>query len=165
MKERVFNLLNSQVQKEFESAYAYLDLAAFFESISLTGFSKWYYVQAREEEKHAMKIFRYIFDEDHKVQLMPLSPLKERPKNISAALNIALSQEIEITRLIHTIYRVALEEEDFATKNFLEWYVSEQVEEEVNARKMVEDYKLYGSTADGLFLLNQELSKRKGGCI
>lgn len=162
MKERILELLNNQVQKEFESAYVYLDLAAFFDSICMPGFSSWYMIQAAEEEKHAMKIYNYIFDSDETVSLMPLSPLKEKPRSISSALTAALNHEKEITRLIDVIYRACIQEEDFATKNFLEWFIAEQREEESTARKMITDFKAFGGSAEGLYLLNQKMMKRKG---
>ena len=161
MKERILELLNNQIQKEFESAYAYLDLAVFFDSLSLPGFSNWYMAQAAEEEKHALRIYNYVFDSGEVVKLMPVSPLKEKPRSIIAALSTAFNQEKEVTRLIQVIYRVCEQEEDYATKNFLEWFIAEQREEETNARTMIEDFKTFGSSAEGLFILNQKLMKRK----
>lgn len=161
MKDKIYTMLNTQIQKELESAYAYLDLAVFFDSLALSGFSRWYKIQAEEEEKHAMKIYDYLFDSDLVVQLYPLSSLREKPKSISAALNTALSHEIEVTGLIYAIYQEAEKEGDLATRDFLGWFVSEQLEEESTARRMIEDYKMFGCSSEGLFLLNEKLMKRK----
>ncbi|MCQ2596992.1 MAG: ferritin [Treponema sp.] len=161
MKERILTLLNSQIEKEFESAYAYLDIAAFFDSLSLCGFSRWYKIQAREEELHAMKIYDYIFESDEMVELKMIYPLKEKPRSIATALNLALNHEKEVTRAIHAIYKAAQDEEDYVTTNFLEWFIAEQKEEEDTARKMIAEFKMFGGTSEGMFLLDDKLKKRK----
>ena len=164
MKDKIYNMLNEQIQKEFESAYAYLDIAAFFDSLALSVFSRWYKIQAEEEEKHAMRIYDYIYESGHMVKLLPLSTLKDKPKSILGALNLALTHEEEITGMINTINSTASREEDYATQNFLVWFMAEQREEESSARKMIEDYKMFGGSSEGLYLLNEKLMKRKGEC-
>lgn len=164
MKDKIYNMLNEQIQKEFESAYAYLDIAAFFDSLALSGFSSWYKIQATEEEKHAMRIYDYIYESDHMVKLLPLSTLKDKPKSIAGALNLALTHEVEITAMIDAINLAASREDDYATQNFLAWFIREQREEEASARKMIEDYKMFGGSSEGLFLLNEKLMKRKMEC-
>ncbi len=157
----ISTLLNAQIQKEFESAYIYLGFAAFFEQKGLSGFAKWYKIQAREEESHAMKFYDYLCRTDQKIDLLPINAPQKKPESIDQTLKAGLVHEEYVTGLISNIYFQAEKENDLFTLNFLEWFITEQLEEEENARTLITKYEIFGSTPEGLYALDKELSQRK----
>lgn len=161
MNEKIASLLNGQIQKEFESAYSYLGFASYFDSEGLAGFSHWYKVQAKEENEHAIKFYKYLISSGQKVKLLDIKAPKEKLESIEQVLKLGLANEEYITGLINDIYTLAQKEHDYFTKNFLEWFVREQFEEECNAHELLEKYRLFGKTSEGLYELNKELGKRE----
>ena len=160
MNRTISALLNSQIQKEFEAAYIYIGFAAFFDKKGLSGFSKWYRGQAEEEKEHAMKIFDYLGRINQPVELLPIPAPKYKLENIEQVLKLGLEHEEYITGLITTIYIQAEKEQDFFTKNFLEWFITEQFEEEETAKILIEKYSNFGITPQGLFILDKALETR-----
>ena len=154
------SMLNTQIQKEFESAYLYLGFAAFFEHQGLQGFSEWYRQQAEEEKEHAVKIYDYLCKTGQTVELLPISALKAKPASIQQALEKSLEHEEYITSLITALYFQAEKEKDLFAKNFLNWFVNEQFEEEQKAGELIIKYNLFGSTPEGLHALDKELGCR-----
>ena len=161
MSTLLSSMLNTQIQKEFESAYIYLGFSAFFDKKGLSGFSNWYKIQAKEEEPHAMKIYDYLCKVNQPIELLPISAPKNKVENISQVLSQSLEHEEYVTNLISTLYFQAEKEKDLFAKNFLEWFISEQLEEEQNAKNLIEKYENFGSTPEGLYLLDKELAARK----
>ena len=161
LDEKIAGQLNDQIKKEFYSAYLYLEMNNYFLERCLNGFAHWYEVQAREECDHAMKIYRYLHDEGNAVKLQPI----EAPAVVFATdmdvLCQALAHEEYVTESINAIVALAYEQQDYRTLQFLDWFVAEQAEEEVNARDMVNRLSLYGESSKGLYLLDHELGKRK----
>lgn len=160
MKERILEMLNEQIQMEFDSAYAYLGIASYFDSLGLCGFSHWYKKQAQEEESHAMRIYDFIYQCGQSVTLFPVGMKEQKIKGIEHALNIAMNQEQDVSKSIFNIYYAASDESDLTTCVFLEWFVTEQQEEEDSARNMMERFKMIGNSSDGLFFMDKELKKR-----
>lgn len=160
MSTLLSSMLNTQIQKEFESAYIYLGFAAFFDRKGLPGFSGWYKIQAKEEESHAMKIYDFLCKINQPVELLPIAAPKEKPETISQVLAKALEHEEYVTNLISTIYFQAEKEKELFAKNFLEWFISEQLEEEQNAKELIGKYEIFGSTPEGLYALDKELGHR-----
>lgn len=160
MNRTITALLNTQIQKEFEAAYNYIGFAAFFDKKGLSGFSKWYRVQAEEEKEHAMKIYDYLCRINQPIELLPVPAPKYKLENIEQVLKLGLEHEEYITGLITTIYIQAEKEQDFFTKNFLEWFIREQFEEEESAKILIEKYSNFGITPQGLYILDREMGTR-----
>lgn len=160
LNEKIAALLNEQVNKEFYSAYLYLDFANYFEDEGLDGFAHWYEIQAQEERDHAFMIRRYLIDNGHRVTFGEIA----KPDNKFAAhidpLKAGLVHERYVTSLITNVYAAAFEAKDFKTMQFLDWFVKEQGEEEKNADDLIKKMQLFGCDAKGLYMLNQELNAR-----
>lgn len=160
LDKKVAGLLNDQINKEFFSAYLYLEMDNYFRKRGLDGFAHWYQVQAREECDHAMKIYQYLQDEEEMVELKAIEAPREQFTCDMDVLRKALAHEEYVTESINNIVSTAFDLHDYRTMQFLDWFVEEQTEEEVNARDMINKLCLYGEDAKGLYLLNHELSKR-----
>ena len=160
MDKKVKDLINDQINKEFYSAYLYLDMANFYDEKGLSGFANWFEKQAKEEEEHAMKFYAYLHDNNEKVKLLPIDAPKSAYKSIKAPLDAALKHEKYVTALIHAIYEAADKVADCRTKNFLAWFIEEQGEEEKNAKELVDKMELFGDDKQALYLLDKELGGR-----
>lgn len=164
MNKNIAILLNSQIQHEFESAYMYLDFASFFDAKGLSGFATWYKVQADEEISHAMKFYDYLHQTNNCVNLLPINPPETKLENIRQILKMGLEQERNVTALIDRIYTEAEEVHDYATMNFLEWFIAEQIEEESEASGLLDQIDLFGDSREVLFELDKKFGKRKKAC-
>jgi len=161
LKKAVEEAINEQIKQEFSSAYVYLAMSAYFESKNFAGFAKWMRLQHEEELAHAMRLFDYVHDRGGQVALHGIEP---PPTDFSGPLDVfeqALTAERTVTQLINDLYRLAGDEKDPATEVALEWFISEQVEEEKTAEEIVEKLKLIGNNGMGLFMLDQELGARQ----
>jgi len=160
LSEKVAALLNEQVNKEFYSAYLYLDFSNYFEARGLDGFANWYKIQAQEERDHAMLFYQYLHNNNAKVTLDAIAkPDKELDSDMTV-LKAGLEHEIYVTSLINNIYAAAHEVKDFRTMQFLDWFVKEQGEEETNANDLISKMELFGSDPKSLYMLNSELAGR-----
>ena len=129
--------LNTHLNEEFYSSYLYLSMAAYFEAKNLKGFANWMRIQAAEEQMHGMKFFNFILQKGGKVTLAEIGAPKIEWKSISEVFTDTLKHEQKITGLINKLVEVAMLEKDFATNNFLQWFVTEQVEEEANVEEII----------------------------
>ncbi|MBE6999870.1 MAG: ferritin [Clostridia bacterium] len=157
---KVHALLNQQINKEFYSAYLYLDFSNYFKAKSLDGFANWYMVQAQEERDHAMLFYTYLQNENMTVTLEAIDKPDKTFECDMDVLKAGLEHEIYVTSLINDIYAAAYEGRDFRTMQFLDWFVKEQGEEETNANDLISKMELFGSDPRSLYLLNQELAAR-----
>lgn len=160
MNEKIFKALNEQIKHEFYSAYLYLSMASYFETIPLEGFSKWFRKQSQEEYSHGMKIYDYIIDRNCHVDLQAIEKPPVAFNSIEDVFQQALNHEQKVTSLIHQLYDLAIQEGDHATRVFLHWFIEEQVEEEKNANDNLDQVKFNGDDRAGLFVLDQNFSKR-----
>ena len=160
MDKKVHELLNQQINKEFYSAYLYLDFSNYFEDVGLDGFANWYKIQAQEERDHAMLFYQYLQNENQKVTLEAIDKPDKKIESHMDVLKAGLEHEKYVTSLINDIYAVAYDVRDFRTMQFLDWFVKEQGEEETNANDMITKMELFGSDPRSLYLLNQELAAR-----
>ncbi len=160
MDKKVATLLNSQINKEFYSAYLYLEFANYFERKGLAGFAHWYEVQAQEERDHAMLFYRFLLNNEEKVTLEAVEAPGTDAEGDSDILAEGLKHEKYVTALINDIYAAAYSVKDFRTMQFLDWFVKEQGEEEKNASDLITKYQLFGSDAKGLYMLDNELKAR-----
>jgi len=153
--------INKQMNFEFLSANLYLSMSAYSSYKGLDGFGSWFYNQYLEEQIHAMKMYHYILDQGHRVEL------ESCPKpevDFGSPLHIfetSLAHEREVTRRIYALVDLALEERDHGTNSFLQWFVSEQVEEEATLNGIIDKVKLVESSGNGIFMLNRELGERQ----
>ena len=160
LDSNVKRLLNEQVNKEFYSAYLYLDFSNFYKSKGLDGIANWYNVQAQEERDHALLFLQYLQNNGEKVTLEAIAKPDKEFNCHRCALEVGYEHEQYVTSLINTIYEAAYAVKDFRTMQFLDWFVKEQGEEEKNADDMLKKYDLYGSDPKGLYSLNSELAAR-----
>jgi ferritin len=149
--------INTQIQKEFESAYLYLAMAAHFDALSLPGFASWMRKQFEEEQGHAFKFYDYVNDQRGRVTLLPIAqPPAEFGKPVEIFQQV-LAHEQKVTASLKAIYDLALKEGDQATQIALQWFISEQVEEEKNAADAIEQLKMGGELPFGLLFLDQHV--------
>ena len=160
MNEKVRELLNQQINKEFYSAYLYLDFSNYFQARGLDGFANWYMIQAQEERDHALLFYTYLQNENMPVTLDAIA----KPDKVFTChmdvLKAGLEHEEYVTSLINDIYAEAYAAKDFRTMQFLDWFVKEQGEEETNANDLITKMELFGSDPKSLYMLNQELAAR-----
>lgn len=158
--KNVKELLNTQINKEFYSAYLYLMFANYYEDEGLSGFNNWYTVQAQEERDHAMLMLRYLQMNGESIVLEAIDKPVAELNNHMDPLQEAYKHEQYVTGLINNIYSAAYDVRDFRTMQFLDWFVKEQVEEEDNASNLIKKMEMFGTDAKGLYMLDQELAGR-----
>jgi len=160
MNKKIEAAVNEQINAEMYSAYLYLSMSGYFQSKGLTGFAKWMEIQAAEEFSHAKRFYDYLF---HKGGRISLKPIQGPPGDWDSTENVfheVLKHEEKVTSLINSLVDLAIQEKDHATNNMLQWFVSEQVEEEANATDIINKIKLIGNDGNGLFMIDKELGVR-----
>jgi ferritin len=160
LNEKMEKALNDQLNAEMYSSYLYLSMAAYFQSINLSGFSTWMRVQTQEEMVHAMKFYDFINERGGRVTLGQIEGPPTEWESPLAAFEAALKHEQKVTGLINSLMDLALEGRDHATQIFLQWFVTEQVEEEDSANEVIQKIKLMGDAQGGLFMIDRELGQR-----
>jgi ferritin len=160
LSEKMSKALNKQINAEMYSAYLYLSMAAYFESVSLSGFAKWMEMQTMEEMSHAKKMYDFVNERGGRVILETIEQPKTEWSSPLEAFEDAYKHEQYVTSLINSLVDLALEEKDHATNNFLQWFVAEQVEEEASADAIVQKLKLVGGKGNAIFMMDRELGQR-----
>jgi ferritin len=159
--KKVQDALNKQINEELYSAYAYLGLAAEADRLGLPGFVNWFKLQYNEELAHADRFFNYILERDGEIQLEPIGRPEVSNETALSLFTKALKHEEHITQCIFNLKDLARAESDHATDVFLEWFVTEQVEEEANARAVIDQLKMIDGNPNGLFMVDRELAGRQ----
>jgi ferritin len=152
---------NRQMNQELRNAYLYLAMAAYFDSLSLTGFAHYFKVQAREELGHAMKFYEFMVDRGWEVELQDVPNPKTKWGSVLEATEDFLAAETENTKRIWRLVDLAREAGDKAAENFLQWFVSEQVEEEKNASELLAKVRMARDQPAALLALDRALAERK----
>ena len=160
LTEKMEKALNGQLNAELYSSYLYLSMNAYFKSVNLDGFANWMYYQAQEELEHSMKFYDFVIQRGGKVVLAQIEAPPSEWDSPLAVFEATLAHEQKVTGLINDLVEIALEEHDHATNIFLQWFVSEQVEEEESVGGVLEQLKLMGDAKGGLFMIDRELAKR-----
>ncbi|MBN1488951.1 MAG: ferritin [Phycisphaerae bacterium] len=160
VSKKIEEALNQQLNAELYSSYLYLSMAAQFEADNLSGMAHWMAAQAKEEWEHGMKFYSFLHDRGGRVVLKQIDTPPVEWSRPLAAFEEAYKHEQLVTSKINALMDLAIKESDYATKEFLGWFVSEQVEEEANVSKIVERLKLLGDSKNGLFMMDHELAKR-----
>lgn len=161
ISKKMETALNEQVNKEFYSAYLYLAMSAYSNTIGLPGFAQWMRFQYQEEILHVTKMYDYILNQGGQVHLKAIEePAKEYGTPLEIFEN-TLAHEQFITRSIHTLMGLAVDERDYATQAFLQWYVTEQVEEESNVNDILAPLRMVGNDKSGLMMIDRQLAARQ----
>jgi len=160
LNKTIQDAMNEQIKNELYSAYLYFSMSAYCESINLAGFGHWMRVQAQEEVGHAVKFYGFIHDRGGRVVLQAID---QPPVEFQSPLDVfekTLEHEQKVTAMIHDLYTLAVQEKDYASQIFLQWFVTEQVEEEDNASQIVETLEMIGDSRQALLMLDRELGRR-----
>lgn len=160
MQPKMLEALNEHLNEEFFSAYYYLSMSAYFHDTDFNGFGQWMRMQYQEELAHAAKFYDFINDRGGKVTLTEIQTPPHAWDSPLAVFEDALSHEKEVTQKIYKLVDLSLEMRDHAANTFLQWFVTEQVEEESTATEIMQQLKLVGDDGNGLFLMDRELGQR-----
>lgn len=160
LSKTIENALNEQVNAEFWSAYLYLSMACNFEAEGLSGIANWFRIQFQEEQAHAQIFMNYIHSRGGRVALKPIAEVPEKWDGPLSAYRDTLAHEQKVTALINNLFAMAEAEHDYATREKLNWFISEQVEEEETAKTLIDKLQLIGDNGYGLYMLDQELAAR-----
>ena len=152
--------INEQINKELYSSYLYLSMAAHFEEQNLPGFAKWMHIQEGEERGHAMKLYEFLIERGGRVELKPIAAPEGEWKNSLELFRQVAAHEAAVTASIHNLYETALKEKDYAAQVILQWFVTEQVEEEKNAAEIVAQLELVEARGTAVLMLDHRLGKR-----
>jgi ferritin len=161
LTQKVQDALNAQLNLELYSSYVYLSMSAYFESVNLKGMAGWMRVQTQEELAHAAKFLNFITERSGRVILKEVKGPKTEWSSPLEAFEDAYRHECLVSSQINELVNLSIHEKDHATNNFLQWFVSEQVEEEASVLEIAEKLKLAGENATALFMIDQELGQRK----
>lgn len=160
LSDKMTKALNTQINKEMYSAYLYLAMSSYADSKGLKGFANWFRVQYQEEMEHAMKIYNYVQEQGAFVEL---EAIEKPPVEFGSPLDMfekTLAHEQFVTKSINELVDLAAVQKDHATSIFLQWFVTEQIEEEGNDNDIIDKLKLAGETGSGLFMIDKELGSR-----
>jgi ferritin len=160
MQTTVEKAFNEQIRHELESAYLYLSMSAHFEAANLPGFARWMRVQSREEMDHAMRLYDHVIERGGRVVLQAIAKPQSEFGAPLSIFEAALEHEKKITGLIEKLYETAAAEKDYAAQLALQWFITEQVEEEQNAGTVVEQLRLVGENPTALLMMDRQLGAR-----
>ena len=160
ISKKIQDAFNDQVAAEFYSAYLYLSMASYLESIDLPGFANWMRIQYQEEVSHGMKLFDYVIERDGRAIVKAFDAPPSEWDSILNVFEASYVHEQKVTGLINNLMDIAIEEKDHASQIFLQWFVNEQVEEEASVKAIVQQLKLLGDSKGGLFQIDRELGRR-----
>ncbi|PIV80513.1 ferritin [bacterium CG17_big_fil_post_rev_8_21_14_2_50_64_8] len=160
LSQKLQDALNKQINEEYYSSYLYTAMVAYMESLNLDGCAHWMKMQAEEEHQHAHKIFTYMVDRGGRVELQAVKAPPQEWDSPVEAFKAALEHEEFMTRNINALADLAQSEHDHATNNLMQWYVTEQVEEEANVDDILKKLEMVGGSGQGLFMIDRELMTR-----
>jgi ferritin len=163
MNARVVQAINRQINSELGASYAYMAMSAYCERQKFLGAARWLRLQSQEEHMHAMKLFDFVLARDEDVELQAIERPRMTFNKVADVFERALEQEQEVSRQIDALYEVAFTEKAFAAVAELQWFLTEQVEEEKTAREIVAKFKMVGDDPASLLDLDRELGSRSGG--
>lgn len=160
MNKKIEEAINAQINAEMWSAYLYLSMAAQCHDLGLAGMANWFEIQFKEEQDHAQIFYNYILSRGGRVVLKPIDAVETEWKDALAMFEKTLEHEKVVTNLINNLYALAVKEKDYATQTMLQWFIDEQVEEEENARTLIDALKMINGNGYGLYMLDKELAAR-----
>lgn len=160
LNKEIVTLLNEQINKEFYSAYLYLEIANYYADKNLGGFENWFFIQTQEERDHALLFRQYLLNNGEAVNLTQIDAPTENFADFRAPLVKSFEHEQYVTESINTIYAAAYKINDFRTMQFLDWFIKEQGEEEKNADDNIKKFDLFAGDPKGLYMLDNEMKTR-----
>ncbi len=158
--KKIEKAINDQINAEMWSAYLYLSMAAQCHELGYSGMANWFEIQFKEEQDHAQIFYNYIISRGGRVTLKPIDKVQTEWKDALAMFENTLEHEKVVTSLINDLYALATKEKDYATQSMLKWFIDEQVEEEENARGLIDSLKMINGNGYGLYMLDKELAAR-----
>jgi len=160
IKPKVERAINKQINAEMWSGYLYLSMSSYFESIGLSGFANWMWIQAREEMSHAMRLYQHVIERGGRVIFDAIDKVPNEWKSPQHVFEETYKHEQKVTGLIEKLVDLSEKEKDRAAYNMLQWFIDEQVEEEDSADEILQKLKLIGKNGNGLFMIDRELAQR-----
>lgn len=160
LKKSVEAAINQQINAEFHSAYLYLSMSSYCQSIGMAGCANWLKVQYQEELAHATHFFDYVLERGGRVILTPIAAVETEFKSVMQVFEETLQHELKVTGLINNLMDTAIRESDHASKSFLQWFVDEQVEEEANVEQILNNLRLINGEGQGLLMMDREMQAR-----
>ena len=160
ISKKMQDALNGQTNAELYSAYLYLSMEAYFQSLNLAGFANWMRVQTQEELMHAMKMYDFVNERGGRVILKSIAQPPSEWESGLAVFEAVYKHEQKVTGLINDLVNLAVDEKDHATNSFLQWFVNEQVEEEDGAGKVLGQLKLVKDSPQAVFMMDKEMGQR-----
>ncbi|HHW80417.1 MAG TPA: ferritin [Bacteroidales bacterium] len=161
LSKKLENAINKQINAELWSAYLYLSMSNHYTHEGLSGVANWFTLQFHEEQEHAMKFMEYMAARGSKVELQPIEKVDTSWSTLKEAFEETLAHEKVVTGLINDLVTLAREEKDYATENMLQWFVSEQVEEEESVQEILDALNLIGDKGHAIYMFDKELGKRQ----
>lgn len=161
ISDKIRDVLNEQINKEFYSAYLYLSMSAYFAQIGLYGFSKWTKIQSKEEIDHGMILFEYVIGRNSQIHLNQIEVPQFEMKSPLAVFEQIYQHERSITSAIDCVAEMTEGDCDLATRNFIDWYLDEQIEEEATVSRIISKLKAFGEEKSSLYLMDKELEQRE----
>ncbi|CAA6806229.1 MAG: Ferritin [uncultured Sulfurovum sp.] len=160
IKKEMIQALNNQLNKEFHSAYIYLGMSAYASANGFNGCAKWFNLQYQEEIVHAMKLFRYLEEQNANIKLKDIKALNVKSDSIVEVFKSAYKHEQKMTKALNNLSDLAMKQKDHATYSLLQWYINEQVEEEALFNEIIDKLEMVGNDGYGLYSIDQELGSR-----
>ena len=162
INKAIQDAMNDQIKKELDSSYLYLSMAAYLENKNLPGFAHWMRVQEAEEREHAMKFYDFMVERGAQIMLKTIDAPKTEWKSTLELAEEVAAHEAMVTASISALYELALTEKDYPTQMMLQWFITEQVEEEKNAAEIVANLKMIEDRGTAVLMLDHRLAKRGG---
>ncbi|MCO6453377.1 MAG: ferritin [Caldilineales bacterium] len=159
--QKLQDAINAQINAEFHSAYIYLGMSAYLEDMNMPGFAHWMRLQYEEETMHALKLYDFMHERGGHVVLEPIGAATSEYASVLAVFEHTLAHEKKVTSLINALYEMAVAENDYPTQVLMQWYISEQVEEEKNASDAVAQLQWVGDFGPGMLMLDREMGSRQ----
>ena len=160
LNKKIEAAINAQINAEMWSAYLYLSMASYCHELGYSGMANWYEIQFKEEQDHAKIFYNYIVARGGRVVLKAIDAVPTEWKNPLDMVEETLKHEQKVTALINDLFALATKEKDCATQSMLKWFIDEQVEEEENARGMIDSLKMIKDNGYGLYMFDKELAAR-----
>jgi ferritin len=165
LSTKMTDALNAQINREMYSGYLYMAMSAQAEDMGLKGFAKWFMVQYHEEMMHAMKMYEYVQSQNERVALAAIDAPPASWDTVLSMFEDTLAHEQKVTAWINELMDIAIAEKDHATQIFLQWYVTEQIEEEGNDQEIIDKLKMIQGNPQGLYMLDKEMGARQTGVV
>ena len=160
LSKKIEEAINNQINAEMWSAYLYLSMAAQCHDLGYGGMVNWFEIQFKEEQDHAQIFYNYVISRGGRVILKPIDKVQTEWKDALAMFENTLEHEQVVTSLINNLFALATKEKDYATQSMLKWFIDEQVEEEENARALIDSLKMINGNGYGLYMLDKALAAR-----